>query len=86
MKETIANRSLFVTSLGFIGLGSDSVQPGDILCMVAGAQMPLVLRVYPKGDHVFEFCGEAYVHGLMDGEAAVRGEECQPQVRDFSIR
>jgi len=86
VKETIANRSLFVTSLGFIGLGSDSVQPGDMLCIVAGAQMPLVLRAYPKGDDVFEFCGEAYVHGLMDGEAALRREECQPQVRGFSIR
>ncbi|CAJ2502072.1 Uu.00g049250.m01.CDS01 [Anthostomella pinea] len=85
LKETIANRTLFTTSLGYVGLGSDRMRAGDMVCIIAGAQLPLVLRsVDDAGENEFEYCGEAYVHGVMDGEA-VKDEKANG-MRSFVVR
>jgi hypothetical protein len=86
LNDTVANRTLFETSLGYIGLGSDRIQAGDSLCVIAGAQLPLVLRESNQTENIFEFCGEAYVHGVMDGEAAGDSEEIRLKTRKFVIR
>ena len=39
---------------------------GDKVYVLLGGDMPCILR--PRGQH-FLFRGEAYVHGMMDGEA-----------------
>ena len=68
----VSNRSRgkqpFRTSKGYIGLGPIASQKGDIIALLAGAQVPFVLR--PDGSGAFSLVGEAYVHGIMDGEAA----------------
>ena len=86
LKETVANRTLFETSLGYIGMGSDRIQAGDFVCVIAGAQLPLMLRDSNQTESVFEFCGEAYVHGIMDGEAAGDNEEIRMKTHEFVIR
>ncbi|KAK3983954.1 heterokaryon incompatibility protein 6, OR allele [Cladorrhinum sp. PSN332] len=41
---------------------------GDLLVILRGGRFPVILR--PCGpDNLVEFIGEAYVHGIMDGEA-----------------
>ena len=57
-------RSFFTTKNGFIGLGPAAAMTGDRVALLAGSQVPLVLR--PRGDH-FQLIGECYVHGCMDG-------------------
>ncbi|KAL0941989.1 heterokaryon incompatibility protein [Colletotrichum truncatum] len=45
---------------------------GDKICIIAGCNFPLVLRQIrdEKGqDSAFQLIGEAYVHGIMNGEA-----------------
>jgi len=37
-------RRLFITLNGYIGLGSDSVREGDVVCVLSGADLPFVLR------------------------------------------
>jgi hypothetical protein len=73
---------LFLTLNGFLGLGPDSLLEGDRLCILAGGDLPLLLRPVgesrgnPEVDHSrkendvrFSLVGECYVEGLMKGEA-----------------
>jgi hypothetical protein len=46
---------------------------GDILCVPNGGQVPLLLRPRSGDDELYELIGEAYVHGVMDGMAVIRG-------------
>lgn len=69
-------RRLFETSRGFIGLGPAAAQIDDEISLLLGGQVWYVLRAREDGHH--EFVGEAYVHGMMDGQA------CKDE--SFSIR
>ena len=60
------NRSLFSTEGGFIGLGPPHCNPGDRVCILFGGEVPFVLR--PVGG-CYQLVGDAYVHGIMEGEA-----------------
>lgn len=40
---------------------------GDLIILACGGRVPLVVRA--DGDGYHEFVGEAYIHGVMDGEA-----------------
>jgi len=60
-------RSLCVTSRGRLGWVPDSAQKGDIICIFYGANVPFLLR--PNGDGRYKLLGEAYIHGMMNGEA-----------------
>ena len=59
-------RRFFVTAAGRMGLGPRCMQPEDIVVVLRGGKMPFVLR---KKDDSYWLLGEAYVHGIMDGEA-----------------
>ncbi|KAH7015477.1 heterokaryon incompatibility protein-domain-containing protein [Ilyonectria destructans] len=75
-------RRLMFTQKGYLGWVPDNtrgsleeqVQTGDMICVVFGCSTPLVIR--PMGEN-FLVLGEAYVEGMMDGEAVAlleRGE------------
>ncbi|KAF2812997.1 uncharacterized protein BDZ99DRAFT_437772 [Mytilinidion resinicola] len=64
-------RRLFKTHTKFLGTGPRSLQLGDELWVLAGAPVPFVLRRLPNGNH--QLVGEAYVYGLMHGEALEMG-------------
>lgn len=64
-------KTLFISDRGYIGLGPEDMQVGDVLYVVFGGNVPLLLREIPKligrrGSHMF--VGYTYVHGIMDGE------------------
>ncbi|KAH8652699.1 heterokaryon incompatibility protein-domain-containing protein [Tricladium varicosporioides] len=61
------NRRFFRTENGRIGWAPDLTQAGDVVCVLNGASVPLVLRPINGGN--LEVVGDAYVHGIMDGEA-----------------
>lgn len=56
---------------GRLGFTCSGVQPGDVVCVFNDSVSPFVLRrVDDKdGDARYKFVGDAYVHGLMYGEA-----------------
>jgi hypothetical protein len=58
-------RSFLITAKGYLGLGSRNRQPSDLICVLRGGTVPLTLR--QRGDGYHELVGEAYVHGIMDG-------------------
>ncbi|MCJ1456380.1 hypothetical protein MMC28_006741 [Mycoblastus sanguinarius] len=77
-----SGRSFVMTSEGFFGLAPYQTRPGDLVCVLRGGNVPFVLR--QRGDSCYEFVGEAYVHGIMDGNF-VRGAT-SPMLREFRIR
>jgi hypothetical protein len=56
-----------VTADGKVGLGPDTLRADDHICVMAGGSVPFVIREI--GNDRFSLIGEAYVQGLMDGEA-----------------
>ena len=63
-------RRFFVTAEGFLGLGSESMRPGDEVFLVTGAKVPFVLRKVEGsvGDDEYRLVGECYLRGFMHGE------------------
>jgi hypothetical protein len=58
------------------GTEDDRTRTGDVVAIFPGCTTPIVLRAAEKQ---FEVVGEAYVHGVMEGEMAdlvARGEYC----------
>lgn len=59
---------VFTTEKGYLGLGPSTAQLGDHVCIFATAGTPHILRAVNSGSDSYRLIGEAYVHGLMDGE------------------
>lgn len=60
-------RRLCVTSSGCVGQAPRVAHVEDIICIFLGSCVPHVLR--KKEDCSFRLVGDAYVHGIMSGEA-----------------
>lgn len=54
------------TRRGCIGLTHYQPEVGNLMCSLTGCTLPMALRTV---GHIFRFVGEAYVHGIMEGEA-----------------
>ncbi|EKG15489.1 ankyrin and HET domain-containing protein [Macrophomina phaseolina MS6] len=59
-------RRPFTTSSGLLGIGPEELCKDDHLWILLGAHVPFVLRA--MGNDCWNIVGEAYVHGIMDGE------------------
>ena len=68
------HRKFFTTKKCAIGLGPRSMRPGDVVCILSGGRVPYIVRA--EGSE-FRLVGEAYVHGLMEGQAVKNGAEMQ---------
>ena len=67
IKKQCRGRALFVTSKGFIGLGPKDAQLNDEVYTLIGGETPFVLRRTAISNE-FRLIGEAYIHGIMNGE------------------
>ncbi|OIW27962.1 HET-domain-containing protein [Coniochaeta ligniaria NRRL 30616] len=65
--EMCANRAFFVTGRGYMGLAPWSAACGDGVFVLRGGRTPFILREQAAGGH--GLVGEAYVYGIMGGEA-----------------
>jgi hypothetical protein len=72
------HRKPYVTAKGHVGLGPSVTKKNDVVVVLFGCMVPFILR--PHGNE-YKFVGEAYVHGIMKGEAIQmwRREELHPQ-------
>ena len=70
-----------------IGLGPSDADPGDIVCILYGCSVPCILRPRINHDDVgglaYDFIGETYIYGFMDGEAITTLEA--KELRDKSM-
>jgi hypothetical protein len=62
----IKNRHLITTETWRLGIAGSSVEAGDLVCILHGSRTPVILRAQDDGCRVI---GQAYVEGLMRGEA-----------------
>jgi hypothetical protein len=73
MQSVVWMRRLMLTHRkAILGLVPDDATRGDCVCIVFGCSVPIILREYEHDDGSpshFEFIGECYVDGMMDGEA-----------------
>ena len=72
VQEVIWMRRLITTESDLLGLAPAETKKRDLICILYGCSVPVVLRMHSKdktGKEYFQFIGECYVHGLMDGEA-----------------
>lgn len=67
IRKWLKNRVLFVTETGRIGHGPEGTSNGDEVFSLFGAEIPFVLHPV-KDSKYYRLVGEAYVHGVMDGE------------------
>jgi hypothetical protein len=64
---------IFLTKEGWVGQTRSDVERRDHVCIVMGSDVPMILMGLEKGG--YEFIGEAFVHGIMQGEALKDGVE-----------
>lgn len=76
------NRSYFTTKRGFMGLGPNALLPHDVVCILFGGIVPFILR--SRQGH-YQLVGDAYVHGMMDGEAVHQWEAGELEKQIFKI-
>ncbi|KAB5563138.1 heterokaryon incompatibility protein-domain-containing protein [Coniochaeta sp. 2T2.1] len=66
-------KRLAYTSKGLMGLVRPEVRVGDSLAVLVGSKVPQCLRevtpIPAQGKPRYQLIGEAYFHGIMDGEA-----------------
>jgi hypothetical protein len=67
-----SGRTLFASTIGFMGLAPKCSSAGDEICVLFGRSVPYVIR--RSGPHC-KFVGECYVYGLMDQEVSMRLDE-----------
>ena len=72
-------RRYFITKKGYIGLGPEALAPGDLAVVLLALNTPLILRPVEEGH--CRIVGEAYVNGMMDGQAF----EGDYKLREFLI-
>jgi hypothetical protein len=65
----------FITRKGHLVLGPEYVKRGDFVALIKGTQVPFILR--RQSDGQYQLVGEAYVDGIMDGEAMEDSKWCQ---------
>ena len=82
-QQATTNRTFFITREGHMGLGPRNIEPGDVVCILVGAQVPFVLRASNDG---YALLGECYCHGIMYGEAVRQADGREAVLRDLVIR
>jgi hypothetical protein len=63
--QWMQGRQFGLTGLGRIGLLPISAKVGDSVGLFAGCRVPFVLR---KSEGSYRIVGDAYLHGVMNGE------------------
>lgn len=79
VQEVVWNRKFFLSAGNktetqkhkkLFGLAPMKAEEGDLICILFGCSVPVILRRhYEDGDEFYRLIWEAYVHGIMDGEA-----------------
>lgn len=62
-------RCFFLTKTNSVGMGTGFMLPGDIIAVPLGCRTPIVIREEGGKDRRFQFVGDAYLDGYMDGQA-----------------
>ncbi|KAL9597059.1 MAG: hypothetical protein Q9219_005388 [cf. Caloplaca sp. 3 TL-2023] len=78
----LEGRAFAVSDLGYIALVPYQACVDDVIAVVQGSELPFILR--PSQDK-YLFIGQAYVHGIMDGEFWTSVEDGSVPLREIAI-
>jgi hypothetical protein len=81
MRRIMLHRCLFATKGGYTGFCLETCRVGDEVWLLEQGPVPYILRpvqgsVSDNQPPKYRFCGECYVHGVMEGEL-VKGKEAE---------
>lgn len=93
VERVVWNRRLFQAEAiknfkgPFLGLAANEAKVGDIVCILLGCTVPVVLTKVETGrvSDLYQLVGEAYVHGIMDGEAVEDLDLVNSLLREFKL-
>jgi len=83
MRSKTLFRRMILTKKGYLGLVPAETEKGDLVCILLGGDMPFILR--PEGSY-YKVVGEAYIHGIMDGEVFDIAQAGLVSLQDFSLK
>ena len=66
MGEICLGRKLIISTEGYLGYTTEAAELEDEIWLIPRCEMPIVLRRVEGGHRLI---GEAYIHGLMQGQA-----------------
>lgn len=75
-------RRFFVTRKGFIGIGPPCLRRDDLVCILNGGIVPFLLR--HREEH-YKLVGDAYIYGIMNGEACEQPFRADLRTRSFAL-
>ncbi|KAK2610548.1 hypothetical protein N8I77_003968 [Diaporthe amygdali] len=81
----LACRGLALTEMKFVMAVPNTAKNGDSLWALAGGQVLYLLRHTDPGRKQYNFVGECYAHGLMDGEVSKRLREGRLKLQEISL-
>lgn len=84
--QVMSNREFFIAkddACSYMGIAMGVPRDGDRVCILLGGDTPFVLR--PKGHGEWQLVAEAYVHGIMDGEAMAKTAKEGFEYHDFAL-
>ncbi|KAL2670057.1 hypothetical protein Neosp_014938 [[Neocosmospora] mangrovei] len=79
--QACAHRRLLVTSRGYLGLAPWNAQVGDAVFVLKGGKTPFLLREHEVPGQGYRLVGEAFVYGIMAGDAI----ELVPEVKQVQL-
>ncbi|TVY13033.1 Heterokaryon incompatibility protein 6, OR allele [Lachnellula arida] len=79
---TMNRRRLFISQTDILGLCPWNATVGDVICVLLGCRFPVILRPV---EGKYRLVGEAYVDGLMNGEAMALLEKGRYKLEEFEI-
>jgi hypothetical protein len=76
------SRRFSITKKGHFGLAPKAAKKGDKVVVLLGADVPFIMR---KVDETFQVVGEAYIDGIMHGEAVKQVHLGMNEVQDLVL-
>ena len=95
VSTVVWNKRLFLSYGKYkyrFGLAPNAVEVNDIICILLGCSVPVVIRKHGEGaEQYYKFIGEAYIYGMMDGEALeqyaqLTQEQLVHEAQEFRLR
>ncbi|KAN0108841.1 heterokaryon incompatibility protein 6 OR allele [Hyaloscypha variabilis] len=69
INSVTTGRKFCATKRRYLGWVPGDAAPGDIICILLGAETPYILRPDENDSKYYKLVGETYIHGIMQGEA-----------------
>ncbi|KAJ4304048.1 hypothetical protein N0V88_001657 [Collariella sp. IMI 366227] len=69
LMSVMKGKAPFLSRRGYVGMGPPKMAAGDVIVIFSGAHIPHILRRSVNRNNHWEYVGEAYCDGVMDGEA-----------------